>query len=164
MKVVHAFIDPIVAVAIDKKKSTVVVEKDEETLLENLVNSTEDPIILRDEVMNLLVAGRDTTASLLTYTIYMLAEHPDILSRLREEILTSIGPDRKPTYADLREMKYLRAVLNETLRLYPPVPFNIRHVHFDSLSAIPLTPFGQTLEVSYTLTINRSRGKAYLCP
>ncbi|KAJ2932579.1 hypothetical protein H1R20_g4532, partial [Candolleomyces eurysporus] len=112
MKVVHAFIDPIVAVAIDKKKSTVVVEKDEETLLENLVNSTEDPIILRDEVMNLLVAGRDTTASLLTYTIYMLAEHPDTLSRLREEILTSIGPDRKPTYADLREMKYLRAVLN----------------------------------------------------
>ena len=42
----------------------------------------------------------------------MLAEHPDILRRLREEILTSIGPDRKPTYADLREMKYLRAVLN----------------------------------------------------
>lgn len=78
------------------------------------------------------------TACLLTYTIYMLAEHPDILRRLREEILTGIGPDRKPTYADLREMKYLRAVLNgefvfqihinhiltlkaETLRLYPPV-------------------------------------------
>jgi hypothetical protein len=42
MRVVHAFIDPIVAAAIDKKKrSTIVVEKDEETLLENLVNSTE---------------------------------------------------------------------------------------------------------------------------
>ena len=78
------------------------------------------------------------TACLLTFTIYMLAEHPEILRRLREEILTSIGPDRKPTFADLREMKYLRAVLNgefafqthphhlltlesETLRLYPPV-------------------------------------------
>jgi len=96
-----------------------------------------DPVILRDEIMNLAVAGRDTTASILTFTVYMLSQHPDILRRLREEILIKIGSSRRPTYDDFRDMKYLRAVLNgalskscqnfpltamvETLRLYPPV-------------------------------------------
>lgn len=129
MRVVHDFIDPIVAAAISRKKEEMLspsLDRDDETLLENLVNSTEDPIILRDEIMSLLVAGRDTTASTLTFTVYMLAEHPKILQRLREEILQKVGPQRRPTYDDFKEMKFLRAVINETLRLYPVVPFNIR--------------------------------------
>lgn len=51
----------------------------------------------------------------------MLAEHPDVLHRLREEILNKVGPSNPPTLEDIREMKYLRAFINETLRLYPPV-------------------------------------------
>lgn len=47
----------------------------------------------------------------------MLAENPHVLSRLREEILSRIGPTGKPTFEDFREMKYLRAVLNGMLRL-----------------------------------------------
>uniref|UniRef100_A0A8H7XXV3 Cytochrome P450 n=1 Tax=Psilocybe cubensis TaxID=181762 RepID=A0A8H7XXV3_PSICU len=131
MRVVHEFIDPIVAEAISRKRASVghVREKDDETLLENLVNSTEDPITLRDEIMSLLVAGRDTTASTLTFIVYMLAEHPKVLQRLREEVLERVGPQRRPTYDDFRDMKYLRAVINgelkggtiETLRLYPAV-------------------------------------------
>ncbi|KDR74352.1 hypothetical protein GALMADRAFT_250207 [Galerina marginata CBS 339.88] len=131
MGVVHSFIDPIVAEAIKKKREladsgVVNKDRDDETLLENLVNSTEDPITLRDEIMSLLVAGRDTTASTLTFTVYMLAEHPEFLRRLRQEILEKVGPQRRPTYDDFRDMKYLRAVINETLRLYPVVPFNVR--------------------------------------
>lgn len=65
MKIVHDFIDPIVEQAIRYKrtmeaKGAVEKDRDDETLLENLVNSTEDPITLRDEIMSLLVAGRDT--------------------------------------------------------------------------------------------------------
>jgi len=66
MSVVHDFINPIVAQAIQRKRdaeaNSTCLEKDrdDETLLENLVNSTEDPITLRDEIMSLLVAGRDT--------------------------------------------------------------------------------------------------------
>jgi hypothetical protein len=67
----------------------------------------------------------------------MLAEHPQVLARLRKEILGRVDPTQMPTYDDLREMKYLRAVINgtfslfftgrrlisvaETLRLYTPV-------------------------------------------
>lgn len=64
MKIVHNFVDPIVAEAIKRKKEghRSLKEKDEETLLENLVNSTEDHITLRDEIMSLLVAERDTAS------------------------------------------------------------------------------------------------------
>ena len=67
---------------------------------------------------------------------YMLAEHPEIHKRLREEVLTRVGT-RRPTYDDIRDMKYLRAFINgtsiliivgvgpnlstEVLRMYPPV-------------------------------------------
>lgn len=71
--------------------------------------------------MNLGVAGRDTTASTLTFAVYMLSQHPQVFNRLREEILNKIGPSRRPTFDDFRDMSYLRAVINETLRLYPPV-------------------------------------------
>lgn len=133
MRIVKELIEPIVEEAVKKKQLRAAAgagfeKRDEEegTLLENLVNETDDLEILRDEIMSLLVAGRDTTASTLTFVIYMLAEHPEVLKRLREEVIEKIGPNRRPEYDDLKEMKYLRAVINETLRLYPVVPFNIR--------------------------------------
>jgi len=56
---------------------------------------------------------------------YSLAIYPDVLKKLREEILTSL-PEESPSYENIRRLKYLRACLNETLRLFPPVPFNER--------------------------------------
>ena len=44
--------------------------------------------------------------------VYFLSQHPDVLRRLREEILSKIGSERRPTYNDIREMKYLRAFIN----------------------------------------------------
>jgi hypothetical protein len=52
------------------------------------------------------------TSNTITYAIYMLAEHPDVLQRLRQEILGKVGESRRPTYEDMRDMKYLRAVIN----------------------------------------------------
>ncbi|KAJ6624157.1 cytochrome P450 [Mycena sp. CBHHK59/15] len=138
MSVVHGFLDPILKEAIAKKRGARGFHsevnhgkfqrevQEGETLLGHLVNYTEDHTILRDEMLNINVAGRDTTASLLTFTAYMLAEHPEVLSKLRAEILNRVGPTERPTHEDIKEMKYLRAVLNETLRLYPPVPLNFR--------------------------------------
>ena len=90
-------------------------------------------------------AGRDTTAATLTFVVYFLSQYPYVMERLRQEILEVVGPSRSPTFEDIRDMKYLRAVLNgepkrlvpflqlhinyvETLRLYPIVPFNVRSV------------------------------------
>lgn len=52
--------------------------------------------------------------------------HPHVLARLREEVLSRVGPSRYPGFEDMREMKYTRAVINETMRLFPAVPSNIR--------------------------------------
>ncbi|KAF9236404.1 cytochrome P450 [Melanogaster broomeanus] len=130
-KVLFEFIDPIFADTLAKKHAlkgndvlTVEHEAKEaeegETLLEHLVNYTEDPTVVKDETLNIMIAGRDTTAATLTFAIYMLSQHSDVLARLREEILTKVG-GRRPTHDDLRDMKYMRAFINETLRLYPPV-------------------------------------------
>lgn len=80
-----------------------------------------DPQILKDETLNILIAGRDTTAAALTFAVYSLARHPDVLRRLRREVLDCVGTVRRLEYEDFKKMKYLRAVINETLRLYPPV-------------------------------------------
>ncbi|KZS95587.1 cytochrome P450 monooxygenase pc-1 [Sistotremastrum niveocremeum HHB9708] len=140
MKVIRAFIKPIVQQAIAQKKENAKLEsssntehasgKDEvaegETMLSHLVKSTEDEKILMDETLNMLIAGRDTTAALLTFIIYCLSRHPAVLQRLRQEILMHLGATRSPTPTDIREMRYLRAVINETLRLFPSVPFDVR--------------------------------------
>ncbi|OBZ76403.1 hypothetical protein A0H81_03439 [Grifola frondosa] len=134
MVVVDSVLQPILEGALKKKEARTRQEEeaadekadDGDTLLDHLARLTSDFSILHDETLNVLLAGRDTTASTLTFTIYLLCMYPDVLKRLREEILLHVGPTRRPTYDDIRGMKYLRAVLNETLRLYPPVPFNIR--------------------------------------
>ncbi|PIL35071.1 cytochrome P450 [Ganoderma sinense ZZ0214-1] len=130
---VHRFIDPIVEDALRRKverqwkeEDTEKDVRDDETLLEHLVKLTDDAKVIKDETLNILLAGRDTTACTLTFSVYMLAEHPSVLARLRQEVLDVVGPTRRPSYEDIREMKYMRAFINEVLRLYPPVPINSR--------------------------------------
>lgn len=103
------------------------------TFLHELASYTRDPKVLRDQLVAVLLAGRDTTASSLSWTIYELGRHPEVVARLRAEILSTVGPHRTPTYADLKGMKYLQNVMNETLRLYPVVPFNVRSALKDTL-------------------------------
>jgi cytochrome P450 len=79
---------------------------------------------LRDEVMTLFLAGHETTASALAWTWHLLAEHPDVQARLHAEldaVLTAAdGAPRAPTFDDLARLPYARAVLSESMRLYPP--------------------------------------------
>jgi len=90
------------------------------------VDNCDDVVIIRDELLNILLAGRDTTAALLTFTIYLCTQHPDVWDKMRAEVLSVCGPDGMPSYESLRELKYMRAVVNETLRIFPPVPMNVR--------------------------------------
>ncbi|KAF7362516.1 Cytochrome P450 monooxygenase pc-3 [Mycena venus] len=128
MSVVYNFVVPIIQKAIDRNRDqdSKKAEWEQSTLLDYLVQQTDDMTILRDETLNMLIAGRDTTTCLLTSTIYALAENPSVLLRLRTEIIDALGTTGIPTIQDLRALKYLHAVLNEALRLWPPVPINIR--------------------------------------
>jgi cytochrome P450 len=75
---------------------------------------------IRDEVMTMLLAGHDTTALTLTYTWYLLSQHPEAERRVHAEIEAVLGGDR-PTMADVAEFDYLERVIDEAMRLYPPV-------------------------------------------
>ena len=75
---------------------------------------------LRDEVMTLLLAGHETTANALTWMWYLLSQHPDSEARLHAE-LDKVLSGNLPTVDDLPNLHYTHMVVEETLRLYPPV-------------------------------------------
>jgi cytochrome P450 len=78
------------------------------------------PELARDEAMTLFLAGHDTTAAALTWTWHLLATHPDADRRLRGELEDVLG-DRDPIPGDCPRLAYTGMVLDEALRLYPPV-------------------------------------------
>jgi cytochrome P450 len=78
------------------------------------------PKLARDEAMTLFLAGHDTTAAALTWTWYLLATHPDVDRRLQHELDAVLG-DRDPFPGDCPGLAYTGRVLDESLRLYPPV-------------------------------------------
>ncbi|KAF8686502.1 cytochrome P450 [Rhizoctonia solani] len=134
MKIINAYVTPILRKKLERgsgieSKPTNEGDQDADTLLDHLVKFTQGEYMDRcglDEIINILVAARDTTATTLTFAVYILAENPAIMSRLRDEITGRLGTSNHPTPDDLKEMKYLRAVINETLRLFPAVPVNVR--------------------------------------
>jgi cytochrome P450 len=76
---------------------------------------------LRDEVMTLFLAGHETTANALAWTWYLLAQHPDAEARLHAELATVLGASpRAPTVDDVASLPYTRAVVAESMRLFPP--------------------------------------------
>ena len=74
---------------------------------------------LRDEAMTIFLAGHETTANALTWTWYLLSQHPAVEARLHAEIDSALG-GRLPTADDLALLPYTRMVLAESMRLYPP--------------------------------------------
>jgi len=85
---------------------------------------------LRDEVMTMFLAGHETTAVALTWAFYLLDRHPEVESRLRQELANVLG-DRLPAFADLGRLPYLERFINEVLRLYPPFWRLSRHARED---------------------------------
>ncbi|TVZ84118.1 pentalenene oxygenase [Streptomyces sp. BK340] len=86
---------------------------------------------IHDEVMTLLLAGTDTTAALLAWTLHLLGTHPDIDQRLHTELRHELG-DKLPTLDDLPHLGLLRRVVAEALRLYPPAWLTPRRAATDA--------------------------------
>ncbi len=99
-------------------------------LISELVGSYPDKVALRNQVMQLLVAGRDTTAATLTWSFILLEAHPTEFNRLRSDIIEHFGtesdPRRSVTFENLKSCVYLQWVVAEVVRLYPTGPLNAR--------------------------------------
>ncbi|TGO66018.1 hypothetical protein BOTNAR_0070g00190 [Botryotinia narcissicola] len=136
IKTCHRVIDRIVTENLQKMKAArEVSDPDRYVFFEALAEQTRDPIELRVQVMNILLAGRDTTASLLGFTILRLARDAERYRKLREIVLEEFGTFNEPkniTFMHIKNCKYLQWVLNETLRLYPLVPWNFRVANKDT--------------------------------
>ena len=79
-----------------------------------------DDTQIRDEVVTLLLAGHDTSAHTLSWTLYLLATHPEVESRLAGHLAAHLN-GAPATAADLPRLPYLKQVVQESMRLYPPV-------------------------------------------
>lgn len=104
-----------------------------------VTNSRFNETELLDQVAMLFLAGHETSAAALGWALYLIANRPDVQTRMREEAEAALG-DRKPEFSDMRRMPFIRDVFQETLRLYPPVAFLARD------AAKPTELCGQPIE------------------
>ena len=74
---------------------------------------------LRDEAITIFAAGHETSANGLAWTLYLLAQHPEMLRKVKAEVQRVLG-DGLPQFEDLRNLSYTRQVVEEGMRLYPP--------------------------------------------
>lgn len=118
VKLAHDYVDGHVENAIQEKRSRNLSEKNEIKqsskyfFLKELVQLTEDRVVLRDQLLGIFVAGRDTTATLLSNLFFELARRPDLTKQLQEEVRSLEG--RQPTLDELKGMKLLSYCMNES--------------------------------------------------
>ncbi|KAI5859950.1 putative cytochrome P450 alkane hydroxylase [Durotheca rogersii] len=151
-RTVHAYADKFVGQALEYRRSQALLppEKREKedgvrqkyVFLNELAKDTEDPILLRDQIVNMLLAARDTTAGLLAFVFFILARRPDIWAKLREDVLDHYCEPL--TYEAIMDMKYLRFVVHEALRLFPPIATNSRMANKDTVLPVGGGPDGKS--------------------
>ena len=106
---------------------------------------------LRDEIVTIFLAGHETTASALTWSWTLLAQHPPVEARLHAELDAVLG-GRVPTVTDFASLPYTRGVFAETLRLYPPAPMVFRRALRDHPVGDYVIPRGGIVILSQYVT------------
>lgn len=134
LQVMETFIEPYItqALALTPSELEHKLQKSE-TFVHALARFTRERKVIRDQLVAILLAGRDTTASALSWAFLELARNPQVVERLRAEIREHLGTKNSaPSYENIKDMKYVTYIINETLRLYPVVPYNVREAHVDT--------------------------------
>ena len=103
---------------------------------------------VRDEIVTLIFTGSETVALALSYTWYLLAQHPDVQARLEEELDAVLG-DRPPALEDLPKLTYTDRIIKEALRFYPPVWAFVRQ------AVRPVELGGYTLPAATTVVLSQ---------
>lgn len=111
---------------------------------------------VRDEIATLLIAGHETTATALAWLWYLLDLHPWARARLEAELAAVLG-GRDPTAADLPHLVYTRMVIDEAMRLYPPVPgLGRRSLAADELAGERIPPGAEISIIPWILHRHRA--------
>ncbi|GGQ27337.1 cytochrome P450 [Actinomadura coerulea] len=114
-------------------------------LIAALAEAGESPARIRDTVLMTMLAAHHTTGVAISWTLYLLARHPDAAERVAEELDRELGDRSVPEYGDLRRLTYLDMVLRETMRLYPPGPYGAREATEDIELGEYTVPAGTTV-------------------
>ncbi|MEU9829813.1 cytochrome P450 [Micromonospora chersina] len=130
--------------------------------LSRLIESTQresDPRVgrqrMRDELVTLLLAGHETTASTLGWTFHLLDRHPQVWEKVHREAVEVLG-DRNPVYEDLHRLEYTGMVISEVIRLFPPVWMLSRKAQqADEVGGYPVPAGADVLICPYTLHRHR---------
>ncbi|GAA3023033.1 hypothetical protein GCM10010519_59720 [Streptomyces lactacystinicus] len=100
--------------------------RDRSDLIGALVEAGESPARIRDTVLAVMLAAHHTTGVAVSWTLHLLAAHPEAAARVTEELDRVLGDRPAPDHADLHRLPYLGMVLRESLRRYPPGPYGAR--------------------------------------
>ncbi|OAP59055.1 hypothetical protein AYL99_06353 [Fonsecaea erecta] len=124
-KTVHAYVDRYIEKRdlFHKKNRS---DGEAYSFIDQIAQESNGTTELRDQLVNILLAGRDSTACCLSWTLRLLVRHPQTMGRLRSEITAVVGDCEHPTREQIRKMPFLSCIIKESLRLYPPVPLNNR--------------------------------------
>jgi cytochrome P450 len=119
---------------------------------------------VRDEVMTIFIAGHETTANALTWTFYLLSQHPEFEKKLLDEIDSVLGnsignnsESRIPSTEDIPKLPYTEKVLRESMRVYPPVWTMGRYVENDYSVGDYTIPTGSSILMSQYVMHHDSR-------
>ncbi|KAI1764820.1 cytochrome P450 [Hypoxylon sp. FL1150] len=114
--------------------------------LNELLRTGEPDEVIRDQLMSIFTAGRDTTGIVLSYLFFELSRRPDVVSAIQREVedLNLGDTEQLPTWEQLRNMKYLNWAVKEALRLNPPVATNAREAVRDTVLPIGGGPDGKS--------------------
>lgn len=94
-------------------------------MLSVLIQAEMPDTLIRDQLMTMLIAGHDTSTAMLSWALYLLAKHPESAASVHQEIDAVLGGEM-PTAASTLQLPYLNRVIDETLRLYPPIHLGSR--------------------------------------
>ncbi|XP_077539224.1 cytochrome P450 4V2-like isoform X2 [Haemaphysalis longicornis] len=138
VKFIHDYNRRIVKQRLAEYKAGKVAADSKKSLLDLLIHMhvvdgtlTEEEV--KNEVTSIFIGGFETTASSITFTLFLLGNHPEVQAKVQEEIdeLFADDTDRDVTIEDTKKMQYLECVVKESMRLYPPVPLIARTVDED---------------------------------
>ncbi|MFB4312072.1 cytochrome P450 [Actinomadura sp. GTD37] len=118
---------------------------DRADLIAALAASGESPARIRDTVLMTMLAAHHTTGVAISWTLYLLARHPETAGRVTEELDRVLGDRATPDYGDLRNLTRLDMALKEAMRLYPPGPYGAREATEDVVLGAYTVPAGTTI-------------------